>query len=61
MEHEKYTPVPEDQKPAPKKKVKKVKNKEPEKKEPEKDPFAPGEDIDPSDIASVRAMLSGGN
>ncbi|MBQ3342431.1 MAG: hypothetical protein IJG84_11085 [Kiritimatiellae bacterium] len=61
VEHEKYTPVPEDQKPAPKKKVKKVKNKEPEKKEPEKDPFAPGEDIDPSDIASVRAMLSGGN
>ncbi len=60
VEHEKYTPVPEGQK-APKKKVKKVQKKEPEKKEPEKDPFAPGENIDPSDIASVRAMLSGGN
>lgn len=61
VEHEKYTPVPEGQKPSPKKKVKKVQKKEPEKKEPEKDPFAPGENIDPSDIASVRAMLSGGN
>ena len=61
VEHEKYTPVPEGQKPTPKKKVKKVQKKEPEKKEPEKDPFAPGENIDPSDIASVRAMLSGGN
>lgn len=55
VDHEKYTPVPEVQKPAPKKKAKKV-----QEKEPEKDPFAPGENIDPSDIASVRAMLSGG-
>ena len=63
VEREKYTPVPEGRKPAPKKKpnAKKVQKKEPEKKEPEKDPFAPGENIDPSDIASVRAMLSGGN
>lgn len=60
VDHEKYTPVPEGQK-AQKKNVKKVQKKEPEKKEPEKDPFAPGENIDPSDIASVRAMLSGGN
>lgn len=59
VEHEKYTPVPEGQKPAPKNKFKKVQKKEPEKKETEKDPFAPGENIDPSDIASVRAMLSG--
>ena len=59
VEHEKYTPVQEGLKPSTNKKVKKVQKKEPEKKEPEKDPFAPGENIDPSDIASVRAMLSG--
>ena len=58
IEREKYTPATEGHGPAPKKKpnVKKA-----QEKEPENDPFAPGENIDPSDIASVRAMLSGGN
>lgn len=59
VEHEKYTPVPEGQK-APKKKVKKVQKNEPEKKEPETDPFAPGENVDMSDLAAMRAMLAGG-
>lgn len=44
VEHEHYTPV----------------NK-PEEQEDEEEPLeAPGEEIDPSDIAAVRAMLSGG-
>lgn len=59
VEHEKYTPVQEGLNTSTNKNVKKVQKKEHEKKEPEKDPFAPGENIDPSDIASVRAMLSG--
>ena len=31
-----------------------------EKKEPEKDPFAPGENVDMSDLTAMRAMLAGG-
>ena len=64
LEREKYTPASEEQKAAAKNAKKSVKKQEKpkhENAEPETDPFAPGENIDPSDIASVRAMLSGEN
>lgn len=59
VEHEKYVPV----NPAPQPKERKHKveiepQRSQEKQEPERP--APGEDIDPSDIAAVRAMLTGG-
>ena len=60
VEHEKYTPVQEGLKPSINKNVKKVQKNEHEKKEPETDPFAPGENVDMSDLTAMRAMLSGG-
>lgn len=54
--NEKYTPVnPEVKKEKSEKKQKKAKADEVEVE------VAPGEDVDPSDIAAVRAMLSGGS
>ena len=67
VEHERYVPVEKDQQQKHRRrKVKPIVVDDGEKKvvpmtaEPYRDD-APGEDIDPSDIASVRAMLSGGN
>lgn len=56
--HEKYTPVNPQPEPKPKKTKPKAKPAQTEDKMPSEP--APGEDIDPSDIANVRAMLSGG-
>lgn len=68
VDHEKYTPVnPAVVKPAKSKKVKAKpiipddSNVVPMTADSFRDEPAPGEDIDPSDIAAVRAMLSGGN
>lgn len=65
VDHERYVPVDKDQKQKPRKrKAKPIVVDDGEKKvapmtaEPYRDD-APGEDIDPSDIAAVRAMLSG--
>ena len=59
VENEKYTPTD-----APRQKPKKPKAKPLSADNPNAKPIvveaAPGEDIDPADIASVRAMLSGG-
>lgn len=59
VENEKYTPTD-----APRQKSKKPKAKPLSADNPKAKPIvvesAPGEDIDPADIASVRAMLSGG-
>lgn len=58
MEQERYTPAAGPAKPD--HKPKKAKKKA-EKKEPAPEPeFVPGEDVDPNDIASIRAMLAGG-
>ena len=64
VEREKYTPASEEQKAAAKKAKKSVKKQEKQKHEnaePETDPFAPGENVDMSDLAAMRAMLAGGN
>ena len=64
VEREKYTPASEEQKAAAKKAKKSVKKHEKPKQEnaePEADPFAPGENVDMSDLAAMRAMLAGGN
>lgn len=55
VENEKYTPADEAERPAPKPKKAKAKPKV----KPLVVEKAPGEDIDPADIASVRAMLAG--
>lgn len=63
VEREKYTPASEEQKAASKKENKPVKKQEKRKHEnaePETDPFAPGENVDMSDLAAMRSMLSGG-
>jgi hypothetical protein len=60
---EKYTPASEEQKASvknAKKSVKKQEKPKHEKAEPETDPFAPGENVDMSDLAAMRAMLAGG-
>jgi hypothetical protein len=58
VEREKYTPVSKEQKSAAKKDKKSAKRQD---VEPETDPFAPGENVDISDLAAMRAMLAGGN
>ena len=63
VEREKYTPASDEQKAATKKAKKSVKKQEKpkhENAEPETDPFAPGENVDMSDLAAMRAMLAGG-
>jgi hypothetical protein len=69
VEHERYTPVNPITNTAKSAKAKKIKAKPlilddskvvPMTAEPFRDEPAPGEDIDPSDIANVRAMLLGG-
>lgn len=63
VEREKYTPASEEQKAASKKENKSVKKQEKRKHEnaeSETDPFAPGENVDMSDLAAMRSMLSGG-
>lgn len=63
VEREKYTPDSEEQKAAAKKENKSVNKQEKRKHEnaePETDPFAPGENVDMSDLAAMRSMLSGG-
>lgn len=64
VEREKYTPASEEQKAAAKKAKKSVNKQEKpkhENAEPETDPFAPGENVDMSDLAAMRAMLAGGD
>lgn len=63
VEREKYTPASEKQKVDAKKENKPVKKQEKPKHEnakPETDLFAPGENVDMSDLTAMRAMLSGG-
>lgn len=63
VEREKYTPASEEHKAAvknTKKSVNKQEKPKHENAEPETDPFAPGENVDMSDIAAMRAMLAGG-
>lgn len=64
VDREKYTPASEEQKAAvknAKKSVKKQEKPKHENAEPENDPFAPGENVDMSDLTAMRAMLAGCN